>query len=70
MVLLSYIVEESSGTHFINYCQWNIFNPLEMNSTSHYFPDLGLPTIPTSALSGEKPPPIPVGSGIPVPVHR
>ena len=40
MVLLAYLVEELSGTHFIDYCKFNIFAPLGMNETSHYFPDL------------------------------
>jgi CubicO group peptidase (beta-lactamase class C family) len=40
MVLLSYLVEELSGLHFIDYCKWNIFVPLGMNGTSHYYPDL------------------------------
>ena len=40
MVLLSYLVEELSGTHFIDYAKWNIFEPLGMNGSSHYFPDL------------------------------
>jgi len=40
MVLLSYLVEELSGLHFIDYCKWNVFVPLGMNATSHYFPDL------------------------------
>lgn len=40
MVLLSYLVEELSGLHYIEYCKWNIFVPLQMNNTSHYFPDL------------------------------
>ena len=40
MVLLSYLVEELSGLHFIDYCKWNVFAPLGMAKTSHYFPDL------------------------------
>ncbi len=40
MVLLSYLVEQLSGMHFIGYCKINIFAPLGMNETSHYFPDL------------------------------
>jgi CubicO group peptidase (beta-lactamase class C family) len=40
MVLLSYLVEELSGMHFIEYCKWNVFVPLGMDKTSHYFPDL------------------------------
>ncbi len=40
MVLLSYLVEELSGLHFIDYCKRNIFAPLGMTGTSHYFPDL------------------------------
>lgn len=40
MVLLGYLVEELSGLHFIDYCKWNVFVPLGMNGTSHYFPDL------------------------------
>ena len=40
MVLLAYLVEELSGVHFITYCKFNIFAPLGMNGTSHYFPDL------------------------------
>jgi CubicO group peptidase (beta-lactamase class C family) len=40
MVLLSYLVEELSGLHFIDYCKWNVFVPLGMDDTSHYFPDL------------------------------
>ena len=45
MVLLSYLVEELSGVHFIDYCKWNIFMPLGMNSTSHYYPDLDVTQI-------------------------
>lgn len=40
MVLLAYLVEELSGTHFIDYAKWHIFEPLGMNATSHYYPDL------------------------------
>ncbi len=40
MVLLSYLVEQLSGMHFIDYCKLNIFAPLAMNNTSHHFPDL------------------------------
>ena len=40
MVLLGYLVEELSGMHFIEYCKWNVFVPLGMDKTSHYFPDL------------------------------
>jgi len=40
MVLLSHVVEELSGLHFIDYCKWNVFVPLGMDDTSHYFPDL------------------------------
>ena len=40
MVLLSYLVEELSGLHFNEYCKWNVFVPLGMDKTSHYFPDL------------------------------
>jgi CubicO group peptidase (beta-lactamase class C family) len=40
MVLLSYLVEVLSGTHFNDYAKWNIFEPLGMEGTSHYFPDL------------------------------
>ncbi len=40
MVLLAYLVEELSGVHFIDYSKFNIFAPLGMSNTSHYFPDL------------------------------
>jgi len=40
MVLLSYIVEQLSGMHYIDYAKWNVFRPLGMTGTSHYFPDL------------------------------
>lgn len=40
MVLLAYLVEELSGRHFIDYAKANIFLPLGMTGTSHYFPDL------------------------------
>lgn len=40
MVLLSYLVEVLSGTHYIDYAKWHIFEPLGMDGTSHYFPDL------------------------------
>jgi len=40
MVLLSYLVEELSGLHFIEYSKWNVFVPLGMDKSSHYFPDL------------------------------
>lgn len=40
MVLLSYLVEVLSGTHYIDYAKWHIFGPLGMDGTSHYFPDL------------------------------
>jgi len=40
MVLLTYLVEELSGLHFIEYSKFNVFEPLGMNETSHYFPDL------------------------------
>jgi CubicO group peptidase (beta-lactamase class C family) len=40
MVLLTYLVEELSGLHFIDYAKLNIFLPLGMLGTSHYFPDL------------------------------
>ena len=42
MVLLAYLVEEVSGTHFIDYAKWHIFEPLGMNASSHYYPDLDL----------------------------
>ncbi|TQV87623.1 serine hydrolase domain-containing protein [Aliikangiella coralliicola] len=47
MVLLSYLVEKLSGQHFIDYCQQNIFGPLNMNNTSHYFPALALNHVAT-----------------------
>jgi CubicO group peptidase (beta-lactamase class C family) len=40
MVLLSFLVEHLSGTHFTDYAKWNIFEPLGMDATSHYYPDL------------------------------
>jgi len=40
MVLLAYLVEELSGMHYIDYAKANIFMPLGMTATSHYFPDL------------------------------
>ena len=40
MVLLAHLVEQLSGTHFIDYAKWNIFEPLGMDATSHYYPDL------------------------------
>jgi CubicO group peptidase (beta-lactamase class C family) len=40
MVLLAYLVERLSGLHFIDYAKVQIFQPLGMVRTSHYFPDL------------------------------
>lgn len=40
LVLLTHVVEELSGMHFNDYAKANIFGPLGMTGTSHYFPDL------------------------------
>lgn len=40
MVLLTHLVEQLSGMHFIDYAKSYIFLPLGMTQTSHYFPDL------------------------------
>ena len=40
MALLTYVVEQLSGMHFIDYAKTYIFLPLGMVRTSHYFPDL------------------------------
>jgi len=40
MVLLAFMVEQLSGLHFNDYAKFNIFEPLGMNRTSLYYPDL------------------------------
>ncbi|MGB5895919.1 MAG: serine hydrolase domain-containing protein [Ignavibacteriaceae bacterium] len=40
--ILGYIVEIVSGTDFNSYCKQNIFEPLEMHSTSYAYADLDL----------------------------
>lgn len=45
MVILAYLVEKISGQHFTEYCRNNIFLPLGMIATSHYFPDLDMTQI-------------------------
>ena len=40
MVLLAFMVEELSGLHFNDYAKFNIFEPLGMDRTSLYYPDL------------------------------
>jgi len=52
MVLLAYLVEQLSGLHFVDYAKANIFAPLGMNNTSHYFPDLD-PTQVAALLDGD-----------------
>jgi CubicO group peptidase (beta-lactamase class C family) len=50
--VVAYLVEQISGQDFRDYCRKNIFDPLEMYSTSYYYSDLPLEDI---ALMYENP---------------
>ena len=54
MVLLGYLVEHLSGQHFNDYTKTNIFQPLGMDVSSYYYPDLDPDNIAAiySSISG------------------
>jgi CubicO group peptidase (beta-lactamase class C family) len=55
VALLAYIVEVVSGMDFNDYCKENIFEPLEMLSTSYAYDDLNLDEVATAYSPGRAP---------------